>query len=109
MARRTLQRVSMRPVDVLTPVAPEALPTIHLDIPVSHTSGVTVRAPRRAEPAMIQELRVYLGVRDIGDLLNLPGPERFPVASADQTRPDVALPFGAPRLVRAGMLKLLAG
>ena len=36
-------------------------------------------------------------------------PKRFPVAPIDLSRPDVALPFGLPRRVRAATLKSLAG
>jgi hypothetical protein len=36
-------------------------------------------------------------------------PRRFPVASIDLSRPDVALPYGVPRYINAATLKVIAG
>ena|ERR1700683_2485521 len=63
--------------------------------------------PRRTKAELPAKLRVR--TPSAANVPKLPKQQRFPVASIDLTRPDVALPFGVPPLVSVATLKGLAG
>jgi hypothetical protein len=109
MTRRSLQLASMQHLDLQPLVGGAGLAAIQLNAPTARTSGLQVHAPAVANLPVIALRQQYLGMREIGNMPALPKTGRFPVGSPDETRSDVALPFGVPQRVRAGLLKLLAG
>ena len=109
MARRSLQLAPMHPVGPATfGRAAEPLALQHHP-PTTLTAALEVRAPAAGALPVIAQLKQYLALRNVGEVAALPETERFPVASPDNTKADVALPFGVPRHVSAGTLKRLAG
>lgn len=107
--RRPTQLAQMAALELMPLINTTAmLPTANLKAP-ANPSNLNVISPRTPKLPLIAQLQQYLGIRDVGDMSTLPTSHRFPVASPDETTADVALPFGVPRHVRAGMLKLLAG
>jgi len=109
MAKRSLQLAPMHPVGLVTFGRAAELLALQLNPPTTRTTALEVRAPGASTLPVIAQLKRYLGVRDLGEVAALPEIERFPVASPDNTKTDVALPFGVPRHVSAGTLKRLAG
>ena len=111
MARRTspqLTRFAPREIGALVDTK-AVLPPVRVLPPPTTVGLLAVRQPMSPQLPLIARLQNYLAIRDVSDVANLPALTQFPVASPDQSKPDVALPFGVPRRVRAGMLKLLAG
>jgi hypothetical protein len=85
------------------------LPAVRVPPPLTSVGLLPIRRTTTPPVPLIARLQDYLAIRDVGDIPNLPAVIRFHVASPDESKADVALPFGVPRHVRAGMLKLLAG
>lgn len=81
-------------------------------VPTLHARGQTVgelSVPRFRTDTLplIAQMKQYLGAREVADFPGLPPVERFPISGVEAA--DVPLPYGVPRHVRAGLLKLLAG
>ena len=88
----------------------------HRDLEVPVARFMTVRAPESVAvrvpivnraPARIEHVRPR--ARTVAHVPPLPAQRRYPVASLDLSRPDVALPYGIGRYVNAATLKAIAG
>jgi hypothetical protein len=85
----------------------------HLEVPVVRFSapppeGLALRGRIGSRaPARLED--VPSRTRVVTHVPSLKAPRRFPVASIDLSRTDVALPFGIGRFISAATLKALAG
>lgn len=72
-------------------------------VPVKDLATIAPTPPSVAIPA------VQPRVRQLQRVQRLRKPRRFPVASLDLSRKDIGVPYGAPKLVNAATVKVLAG
>ena len=107
MAKRFSQLATLRPSAVPSLLeATSALTPLELNSLATPVGALAVSAPEfRID--VFERLRAFLGITHVENVPTLPKAQRYSALSRNNEELNVELPYGVPRHVRAGMLKLL--